>query len=133
MTKPVTIKATVFWAELNKTNKFSNKYQVTLGELSDKAVAALEEMGIEVKDKGDEKGLHIVTKSNYPITAYDNDGGPIDEHTLIGNGSQAVAGIGFYDWNFRGNKGRSPTLNRLVITDLVAYNDGGPVELDEAL
>ena len=133
MTKPITIKATIFWSELNKRNKFSNKYQVTLGELSDKAVAALEEMGIEVKDKGNELGLHIVTKSNYPIVAYDDDGDPISEDTLIANGSKAVAGIGFYDWNFQGNKGRSPTLNRLVVTELIAYNDGGPVDLDEAL
>jgi len=133
MTKPVTIKATVYWAELNKRNQFSDKYQVTLGDLSDNAVAALEEMGVEVKDKGDEKGLHIVTKSNYPIPAYKEDNSVINENTLIANGSKALASIGFYDWSFRGNKGRSPTLNRLVVTDLVEYNDAGPIEMDEAL
>ena len=134
MTKPVTIKATVFWAELNKRNQFSDKYQVVLGELSKPAAVALEEMGIEVKDKGDEKGLHIVTKSNYPIPAYTDEGGVIDDRTLIGNGSKAVASIGYYDWNFKGNSGRSPTVNRLVVTDLLAYSDdGGDVDVSEAL
>ncbi len=34
---PITVRGTVYWCERNKLNKFSNKYQVQLGNLSDKA------------------------------------------------------------------------------------------------
>ena len=41
---PITVRGTVYWCERNKLNKYSNKYQVQLGNLSDKAVEAIEEM-----------------------------------------------------------------------------------------
>jgi hypothetical protein len=47
----------------------------------------------------------------------------------IGNGSQAIALVGFYDWNWKNKAGRSASLNKFVITDLVQYESAGaPVE-----
>jgi hypothetical protein len=46
MTEAVKIKADVMWAYLVKPNDMSGKYQVDLCNLSDKAVEALESMGI---------------------------------------------------------------------------------------
>ena len=40
---PITVRGTVYWCERNKLNKYSNKYQVQLGNLSEKAVEAIEE------------------------------------------------------------------------------------------
>jgi hypothetical protein len=58
---------------LNKPNEMSGKFQVDLCNLSDKAVGALEEMGIEVKTK-EGKGAYVTCKSTRPIAAYDDGG-----------------------------------------------------------
>ena len=39
---PITVRGTVYWCERNKLNKYSNKYQVQLGNLSDKAIEAID-------------------------------------------------------------------------------------------
>ena len=57
--QPLTIKGTLYWVERNKLNKFSDKYQIVIGNLSDKAVAALDDMGIAAPNKGDEKDYLI--------------------------------------------------------------------------
>ena len=61
---PITVRGTVYWCERNKLNKYSNKYQVQLGNLSEKAVEAIEEMGIAPSNKGDDRGFFITMKSN---------------------------------------------------------------------
>ena len=82
------------------------------------------------------QGDFITAKSNNPIRAYDTDGNEI-KGILIGNGSKAKAVIGYYDWKSpAGQAGRSPSLMKLVVTDLIAYNGGAEVTevaLDEAL
>lgn len=119
----VKVKAEVMWAFLNKPNEMSGKYQVDLCNLSDKAVDALEEMGIEVKTK-EGKGKYITCKSQRPIAAYD-DGGSLLEGDILGNGSKAAAVITPYAWSFKGKKGVSPSLRKMVVTELVAYSGGG--------
>jgi hypothetical protein len=123
----VTIKATVYWAQLKKKNDLSGKYQVDLGNLSDAAVEAIEGLGVTVHNKGDDKGHYITCKSANTMRAYDNDGIEIDAD--IGNGSKAVAVVGYFDWSFRNKSGRSPNLKRLKITELVEYtNDDAAIE-----
>jgi hypothetical protein len=130
MTERVKIKADVMWAYLDKQNDMSGKYQVDLCNLSDPAVAALEDMGIAVRQKED-KGYFITCKSSNPIKAYDKNGDQLD--ATVGNGSGAIAMVGFYEWTFKNKEGRSPSLKKLVITDLVSYDDAEPVEeLDSA-
>ena len=131
----VKIKADVYWAQLNKINEMSNKYQVNLCNLSDAAVEALEAMGVSVsigEDKKADMGRFITCKSNNPIRAYDTDGDEISE--LIGNGSKAKAVVGSYEWKYKNKKGTSPSLKKLVITNLVEYaSDGGSIDDEEAL
>lgn len=128
-TQRVKIKANVMWAYLDKQNDMSGKYQVDLCNLSDPAVAALEEMGLTVRQKED-KGYFITCKSNNPIKAYDKNG-DLMEGITVGNGSEAIAMIGFYEWTFKNKEGRSPSLKKLVITDLVSYDDADvATELD---
>jgi hypothetical protein len=131
--KPILLKATVYWAELHKLNKFSNKYQVQLGNLSPAAVEALSEIGLEARNKGDDRGFFITCKSKYPIIAKTKDGVEIPEDVLIGNGSTAVALVGGYEWKTpTGEKGTSPALSKLNITELVEYEDE-PVDEAAAL
>ena len=115
----VKIKADVMWAYLDRRNEMSNKYQIDLCNLSDGAVSALESMGLTVGQK-EGKGYFVTCKSNNPIRAYDGSGEELNSGG-VGNGSQAVALVGFYDWNFKNKTGRSPSLQKLVISELVAY------------
>lgn len=136
--KPVVVACDVFWAFTNKPNNLSNKYQVDLCNLSDKAVEQLEEMGLAVKNNPDkpDQGSYITPVSTRQIKFYNSAG---DELTgiEIGNGSKARAVLGYYDWEFNRKKGRSPSLVKLIIDDLVEYEGGsadvGSYNLDEAI
>lgn len=126
----VKIRAEVMWPYLDRVNDYTGKYQVDLANLSEPAVAALEEMGLNVNNK-DGKGFYITCKSTKPITAYDKTSDPLDGVT-IGNGSKAVAMIGFYDWSYGAKSGRSPSLKKLVIEELVTYDAGeAPVSIED--
>jgi len=131
-TNRVKIKADVMWAYLDRQNEMSGKYQVDLCNLSTQAVDALEGMGISVRQKED-KGFFITCKSTNPIRAYDKDGDVIDGIS-IGNGSKAIAMIGSYEWNWKNKQGTSPSLKKLVIDELVAYEGSGEPEplMDDA-
>lgn len=120
MTEAVKIKAEIMWASLTKPNEMSGKYQVDLCNLSDKATEALESMGLVVKSK-EGKGNFITCKSTRPITIYD-DGGAILDGSLLGNGSQAVALVDAWEWQYQKKKGISPGLKKLVITEFKAYS-----------
>lgn len=127
----VKIKCEIFWAQLDKMNDMSGKYQVNLGKLSDKAVEALEAMGLSVNEKED-MGKFIVCKSNSIMRAYDTDNDLVTEK--IGNGSKAKAIIKPYEWTYKNKKGKSPSLVKLVITDLVEYaSTDSAIEDDEVL
>ena len=126
--KPVKIKGTVYWASLKKVNQMSGNYQVDIGELSEAAVKALESMGITALHK-DTQGFYITCKSCYEIFAVDEDGDRVTE--AIGNGSKAVCLISPYEWKFKNKKGVSPSLKKLVITELVKYESKGSVDVDD--
>jgi len=132
MSDKLKIKATVYWASLNRKNEMADAYTVDLCNLSDKAVAALEDMGISVlenADKKPEQGKYITCKSQRPIKAFDTDNEEIVED--IGNGSKAVCMITSYPWTYKNKKGVSPSLSKLVITDLVEYASGGKISADD--
>jgi len=132
MSDKLKLKATVYWANLNRKNEMADAYTVDLCNLSDKAVAALEDMGISVQEnleKKPEQGKYITCKSQRPIKAFDTDNDEIVED--IGNGSKAICMIGSYSWTYKNKKGVSPSLAKLVITDLVEYASGGNISVDD--
>jgi hypothetical protein len=132
MSDKLKIKATVNWAFLNRKNEMADAYTVDLCNLSDKAVAALEEMGISVQEnleKKPEQGKYITCKSQKPIKAFDTDNDEIVED--VGNGSKAICMIGSYAWTYKNKKGVSPSLAKLVITDLVVFAGGGTISADD--
>jgi len=134
--KPVTVNAEMMWSNLNEVNRMSGKFQVDLAQLSKAAVEALEMQGLNIRSK-DGQGSYITCKSSHPIRIYDTDGAEI-QGILVGNGSKAKAVISTYDWKSpAGQAGRSPTLLKLVVTDLIPYSGGAAevaeVNLEEAL
>jgi hypothetical protein len=127
----VKFKCDIMWAQLTKVNDMSGKYQVNLCNLSDAAVKALEALSISTLNK-EGMGNYITCKSNTPIKAFDLEGDEIKE--LIGNGSKAKAVVNPYEWAYKNKKGISPSLKKLVITDLVEYaSAGGSLDDDELL
>jgi hypothetical protein len=126
--KPVRIEATLMWPFLDKPNDMSGKYQVDLTNLSEKAVRALEDMGITVRNK-EGKGFFITAKSNHTIKALDKNGDEVLAH--VGNGTKAVCVLGAYSWTFKNKKGVSPSLKKLVITDLVTYSSNPQQDQEE--
>jgi hypothetical protein len=130
MTDVVKMKCELFWAQLTKINEMSGKYQVNLGMLSDAAVKALEDMGVSVSEK-EGMGKCIVCKSNTPIKAFDADGNEIEE--LVGNGTKAKVMVSAYEWTYKNKKGVSPSLKKLVVTDLVKYETGGKLDDEDVL
>lgn len=119
------VKGTFYWSYFNKPNDMSGKYQFDFGNLSDKAVEALQELGIKVANKED-RGNYLTFKSIRPIEVVDEAGDIISDRDgvakkLVSNGSKGIVTVGYYDWEFKGKKGRSPSAKKVVITDLVEY------------
>ncbi len=131
----IAVNATLYWANLTKVNPRSGKYQVDLGNLSPAAKAALEEQGVNVRNKGDEKGDFITCKSQYEITPKTEAGDVIN--AIVGNGSQAKVGLRIKSGT---HKVHGPwtvaSILDLLVTDLVAYESDEtqePINYDDAL
>jgi len=129
--KPVKFEAEVQWAFFTKKNEMSGKYQVDLTNLSENAVKALTDAGLEPRNREDkpEKGWFITAKSNYEIKPVDKAGNEITD--AVGNGSKAVALIKPYEWSWKNKKGVSPSLVKIIITDLQLYNADQAVEEED--
>lgn len=125
----VKIKAKLLWPCLTRVNDQSERYQVDLTEMSDAAKDKLREMGLEIRNK-EGKGDFITCKSNFPIAAYDDGGAEIDG-SIVGNGTEAIVWVGYYDWKGRTGSGRSASTSRLIVTNLVEYK-GKNVAIDLA-
>ena len=129
-TKQLKIEADLMWAFLDTPNTMSGKYQVDLCNLSKNAIKALEEIGVNVRNK-DDKGFFVTAKSkNFPISAIDEKGSPIS--AKIGNGSRGVALIKPYSYSMNGKSGVGVGINKLVVTKLVEYNPE-PVDTADVL
>ncbi len=141
----VNLKCQLYWPNLTMKNQLANKYTVYLALWSDEAVTALEDMGLKVNNKGDERGYYITCKSNNKYRAFKPDGEellirgrtPLDDEddpdmgVVVANGSEAKCLVGFYDWEYMKKKGRSPTLRRMVISNVVEYEP--EMNLEEAV
>lgn len=115
---------TLYWAFLDTPNEMSGKYQVDLSCLNPKQVDALENLGIKVSNKDDDRGFFVTAKSaKYPITAYDADGDEVK--AKVANGSVADAMINPYEWKFKGKSGVGVGVSYLSITDLKVFEGGG--------
>lgn len=135
--KPLRIQAEVFYAQdmhtLNlRFDEDNKKYACTLGSLSDKAAEALEDLGIKIKEK-DVPGKHIVGKSLYQFKLSDEEGNEIDPK-IVGNGTKVIALVTAYSHKLSKKHGNSPSIKKLIVTDLVRYDPEGSIaEKDEVL
>lgn len=134
LAKPVKVKATIMWCFHNKINEMSQKYTIDLCNLSDNAVKALEEFGINVLKREDkpEKGFYITCKSTLPIKLFDSSGKDLSD-VAIGNGSTVTAVVSKYPWKYQRKEGWSPSLSKGVVDNLVVYtaDNSTSVEAEE--
>jgi len=138
--QPIILNATAYWANLTTKNITSGKFQIDYGNLSDAAVEKIKSVGIVVKNdpiKKPDQGNFITSKSLNEMRYYDTAGENITG-VLVGNGSKVKVVGKPYDWTSpAGGKGRSFSIAKLIVTDLVEYEgdsvDTSDINLDEAL
>ena len=123
--KPVKVAGELYWSnwmkEYNtKFNEANDKYECTLGQLSDAAAAKLEELGIKIKDK-DTMGKFIVGKSKFVFEPVTEDGQPVDI-SMIGNGTKCYALVSSYRHKMSAKFGAAPSIKKIVITELKVYS-----------
>lgn len=122
---------TLFWAFVARQNEMSGKYQVDISQLTQKQVEGLSAMGVSVANKGDDRGFYVTCKSEYPIDVYDTEGSVVRGDT-VGNGSKANIVVTPYEWTFKGKKGVSLGINKVVITELNEYSSGDDgIDMDD--
>ena len=125
--KPVKVQGKLYWnqymTEFNTHfNSDNNKYECTLGNLSDAAVEALKSLGVNVKNNPNkpEQGNYIVAKSTFIFKPVDEEGNTLDPKDF-GNGTEAIAIVGSYRHKKSAEFGASPSIKKLIITKVVKY------------
>ena len=131
--KPVKVSGQLFWANFMNThnkkfNEDNDKFECTLGGLSDKACEALKELGIKIKER-DPMGNQVVAKSKYVFEPVDEEGNPVDI-SKIRNGTKVVALVTSYRHKMSAKFGASPSIRKLIVTELKVYDPEGKVAED---
>ncbi len=134
--KPVKIQGELFWskwmAEFNTAfNSDNDRYECTIGNISDDDAAKLTGLGIKVKHK-ESQGNFIVAKSKYLFNPTDDSMKEVDVKEL-GNGSKCVAVISAYTHRMSAKHGNAPTVKKLMVTEVKTYVPETKEEHDEPL
>lgn len=140
--KPVKISGELFWskwmAEFNKAfNTDNDRYECTIGNISDADVAKLTGLGIRVKYK-DSQGNYIVVKSKFLFKPTDVDGNFIAVDAL-GNGSKCEALVTAYKHKMSAKFGLSPSIvgnsekTALKVTEVKTYVPDAKQEDDDLI
>lgn len=135
----------IIWPSLTKKSKMSDKYEVTLVNLTEQQVKMLEAIGLTVRDgkkegENEDRGMWILAKSNFspfPSNVFDGRGTPpppkgtlfpAEEAGTIGNGTIAHVQVMSYGWGKYAKTGneRSCGLQKLKIIKLESSGGGDP-------
>jgi len=132
--KPVKISGELFWSrwmgEFNTAfNPENERYECTIGNISDNDAAKLTGLGMKVKHK-DAMGNFIVAKSKYLFNPTDDTMKEVDVKSL-GNGSKCVAVLTAYTHRGSAKFGNSPTIKKLMVTEVVTYTPDATVEEED--
>ena len=117
------ISGKAFWTKLNRKDEYSDKYQLDVGDLSDKSKEVLASHGVKLKNKNDDRGEFITARTQYLVPVIDSDKKTIDRDTLIGNGSSVRVKVDFNkNHPFAEKYGTSMYLKKVQVTELVEYS-----------
>jgi len=133
----ITVRGIIAFPSFETPDKFSEKFQVDIGNLSPAAVEKLEELGVDVKSVDDDtygRGQYIRCRSKWPIIPVDESGNSFEGATnTIGYGSTARVTIKPYPYTMGGKSGVSPKIANIVIEELVTAGVGAEGEAGEVL
>ncbi len=116
------ISGKAFWTKLNRKDEYSDKYQMDIGDLSDKSKEVLTSHGVKLKNKNDDRGEFITARTQYLVPVIDSNKKVIDSDTLIGNGSSVRVKVDFNKTHpFVEKYGTSMYLKKVQVTELVEY------------
>lgn len=116
------ISGKAFWTKLNRKDEYSDKYQLDVGDLSEKSKEVLTSHGVKLKNKNDDRGEFITARTQYIVPVMDSDKKVIDKDTLIGNGSSVRVKVDFNKTHpFVEKYGTSMYLKKVQVTELVEY------------
>jgi hypothetical protein len=126
------IKGSAYWASIvspNTTFDSDGVWSVDVGNLDKKNLGIAKDDGIEIKNKGDDRGDFVTIKRR--VRRKDGGMNKAPEvkdaqkrtmiNTLIGNGSEVNVLYSTYEWEFKGRSGVSADLRAIQVTNLVPY------------
>jgi hypothetical protein len=149
------ISGKAYWTHLHKHDGFNDRYQVDIGNLSDESVELLESNGVKIKPPVNTKGKkhpsggpYVVSHTKFQkrnsvsdenptgligITVLDEEKKPFDVMNVrIGNGSDIKVRVKFNkDHPFSAEWGTSLWLDKVQVTNLVSYEEGGDQDSDD--
>ncbi len=127
------IKGNAYWASIvspNTTFDSDGVWSVDVANLDEKNVNIAKEDGLDVKNKGDDRGSFVTVKRKVRRKDGNMNKQPevVDASkrniasTLIGNGSEVNVLYSTYEWEFKGRSGVSADLRAIQVTNLIPYN-----------
>ena len=127
------LKGNAYWASItspNTTFDSDGVWTIDVGNLDAKNKKIAQEDGLNVKNKGDDRGDFVTIKRKVKNKRGDLNKAPevVDAqkramiNTLIGNGSEVNVLYSTYDWEFGGKSGVSADLRAVQVTNLIPYN-----------
>ena len=135
------ISGTAYWAAVVSPNTTFDPHcwEINVCNLSDETRAMVEEDGLAIKNKGDERGDFVTVKrkllrkdggTNDAPKVVDADNSPM-HNTLIGNGSLVNVKYRPYAWSYSNRNGVSADLMAVQVVDLVEYMADGDFDAVE--
>lgn len=124
------------WAKLDKPDSESNKYEITVTQLSKEDAKRLTAEGVGVRDGKTEEneklrdyGLFAKFRSKYPVSVIDKDRDPMLDVSKVGNGSVVTVQYKPREWEFKFKTGTTFDLQGVRVDELVEYGGSGTNEL----
>ena len=127
------IKGSAYWASIvspNTTFDSDGVWSIDVANLDKKNLEVAKTDGLEIKNKGDDRGDFVTVKRK--VRRKDGSMNKAPEvkdaqkrtmiNTLIGNGSEVNVLYSTYEWEFKGRSGVSADLRAIQVTNLVPYN-----------
>lgn len=134
--KPIKIAGELFFTkDMHTPNTMFNadetRMSCTIGNLSERAQAALEGMGVKIKDR-EPAGKHIKAMSKFVFEPVDREGKAVDV-TKIGYGTKVEALVSSFPHKMSKMHGNSVRVHKLIVTELKEFTPSMAGDDEEAL
>ena len=127
------LKGNAYWASIvspNTTFDSDGVWSVDVANLDEKNINVAKSDGLDVKNKGDDRGSFVTVKRKVRRKDGELNKKPevVDAakrniaSTLIGNGSEVNVLYSTYEWEFKGRSGVAADLRAMQVTNLIPYN-----------